>query len=52
MFQVTDKTKRNVKYDQKSMESKLTQRRMQYASNFMQELYLNGKVVDNRYLFF
>ena len=52
VFQVTDKTKRNVKYDQKSMESKLTQRRMQYASNFMQELYLNGKVVDNRYLFF
>lgn len=52
VFQVLDKTKRAVKYDQKSMETRLIQRRMQYASNFMQELYLNGKVVDNRYLFF
>lgn len=52
VFRVLDKTKRAVKYDQKSMETRLIQRRMQYASNFMQELYLNGKVVDNRYLFF
>jgi peptidyl-prolyl cis-trans isomerase len=25
---------------------------MQYAGNFMNELYINAKVVDNRYLFF
>jgi len=25
---------------------------MQYAGNFMNELYVKAKVVDNRYLFF
>ena len=41
-----------VKFDEKAMEQKLRQRAMQYAGNFMNELYLNAKVVDNRYLFF
>ena len=30
----------------------LKRRAMQYAGNFMNELYLKAKVVDNRYLFF
>lgn len=33
-------------------EMKLRQRSMQYAGNFMNELYVKAKVVDNRYLFF
>ncbi|WP_279148026.1 peptidylprolyl isomerase [Segatella bryantii] len=52
LFQVTNKTTRPVKFDEKAMEQKLRQRAMQYAGNFMNELYLNAKVVDNRYLFF
>ena len=52
LFQVTNKTNRPVKFDEKAMEQKLRQRAMQYAGNFMNELYLNAKVVDNRYLFF
>ena len=43
---------RPVKYDAKAQEQKLRQRAMQYASNFMNELYVKAKVVDNRYLFF
>ena len=31
---------------------KLRQKSMQYAGNFMNELYINANVVDNRYLFF
>ncbi|UKK73058.1 SurA N-terminal domain-containing protein [Segatella bryantii] len=52
LFQVTNKKNRPVKFDEKAMEQKLRQRAMQYAGNFMNELYLNAKVVDNRYLFF
>ncbi|SDL90695.1 peptidylprolyl isomerase [Segatella bryantii] len=52
LFQVTNKTNRPVKFDEKAMEQKLRQRAMQYAGNFMNELYLNANVVDNRYLFF
>lgn len=40
------------KFDDKAQEAKLAQRAMQYAGNYMNELYLNGNVVDNRYLFF
>lgn len=52
MFQVTNKTMRPGKFDDKTMEQKLRQKTMQYAGNFMNELYINAKVVDNRYLFF
>ena len=52
LFQVTNKTNRPVKFDEKSMEQKARQKSMQYAGNFMNELYMNAHVVDNRYLFF
>ena len=52
LFQVTNKTNRPVKLDEKAQEQKCRQKAMQYAGNFMNELYLNAKVVDNRYLFF
>ena len=52
VFSVTNKTMRPGKYDAKTQEAKLRQRVMQYAGNFMNELYANAKVVDNRYLFF
>ena len=52
LFQVTAKANRPVKYDEKAQEQKCRQKAMQYAGNFMNELYLNAKVVDNRYLFF
>ncbi len=52
MFQVIGRTMRPVKYDAQAQEQKLRQRAMQYAGNFMNELYLKAKVVDNRYLFF
>ena len=52
LFQVTNKTNRPVKFDAKSQEQKDRQKAMQYAGNFMNELYLNAHVVDNRYLFF
>ena len=52
MFQVTNKTMRPGKFDDKTMEQKLRQKTMHYAGNFMNELYINAKVVDNRYLFF
>ena len=52
MFQVTNKIMRPGKFDDKTMEQKLRQKTMQYAGNFMNELYINAKVVDNRYLFF
>lgn len=52
LFAVINKTMLPAKFDEKSEEQKLRQKEMQYASNFMQELYLNAHVVDNRYLFF
>ena len=52
LFQVTGKSNRPVKFDEKAQEQKCRQKSMQYAGNFMNELYLNAKVVDNRYLFF
>ena len=50
--QVISKTMRPVKFDAKSQEQKLRQRIMQYAANFMNELYAKAGIVDNRYLFF
>lgn len=52
MFQVDSKNNRNVKFDAKVQESKLRQRAMQFAGNFMNELYIKAQVVDKRYLFF
>lgn len=52
LFQVTNKANRPVKFDEKAMIQKSRQKAMQYAGNFMNELYLNAHVVDHRYLYF
>ena len=52
LFLVTNKSNRPVKFDEKAQEQKCRQKSMQYAGNFMNELYFNANVVDNRYLFF
>ena len=52
LFLVTNKSNRPVKFNEKALEQKCRQKSMQYAGNFMNELYLNANVVDNRYLFF
>jgi len=52
VFKVNAKKNLPGKYDEKSEMQRLRQKAMQMAGNFMSELYLNAKVVDNRYLFF
>lgn len=53
LFNVTGKSMRaGSKYNEKQYEQMLKQKAMQYAGNFMQELYFKADVVDNRYLFF
>ena len=52
LFKVVDSKMRPVKYDEKAQVRQLKQKAMQNAGNFMQELYLNAKIKDNRYLFF
>lgn len=52
VFEVTNKTQRPGKFDATTEMQKLRQKEMQMASNFMNELYIKAKVVDNRYLFF
>ena len=52
LFQVKSKAMRPGKFNDKETEQRLKQKAMQYAGNFMQELYLKANVVDNRYLFF
>lgn len=52
VFQVTNKTQRPGKFDVAAEIQKLRQKELQLAGNFMNELYINAKVVDNRYLFF
>lgn len=52
VYQVTDKTARPGDYDAKAAASQLKQNIMRVAGNFMNELYVNAKVEDNRYLFF
>jgi len=52
MFQVVNKKMRSVKYNEKEYELRQRQKAMQYAGNFMQELYFKANVKDNRYLFF
>lgn len=51
-FQVVKKGVRGNKADVKAAEQRLAQRNMQAAGNYLQDLYLNAGVVDNRYLFF
>ena len=52
LFQVISKSNRPGKFNEKEYEQRLKQKAMQYAGNFMQELYFKANVVDNRYLFF
>lgn len=53
VFTVIKKAPRNgAKFDEKTYTQRLAQRSMQAAGNFMQELYINANVKDNRYLFF
>ena len=52
VFEVTNKTQRPGKFDAATEMQKLRQKEMQIAGNFMNELYIKAKVVDNRYLFF
>ena len=52
VFEVTNKTQRPGKFDAATEMQKLRQKEMQMASNFMNELYIKAKVVDNRYFFF
>ena len=52
VFEVTNKTQRPGKFDAATEMQKIRQKEMQMASNFMNELYIKAKVVDNRYLFF
>ncbi len=51
-FQVEEKKTLGNKFDAKAAEERQKQRAMQSAGNFMQELYQNAEVKDNRYLFF
>ncbi len=52
LFQVNSKKMRPVKFDAKEYEQRLKQKALQYAGNFMSELYAKANVKDNRYLFF
>ena len=52
LFQVENKKTLENKFDAKAAEERQKQRAMQNAGNFMQELYQNAEVKDNRYLFF
>ena len=52
LFQVNNRRMRPVKFNEKEYEERLSQKALQYASNFMQELYIKANVKDNRYLFF
>ena len=49
---LSQKKREGVKYDEKQMLQMLQQRALQAAGRFMNELYLDADVVDNRYLFF
>lgn len=52
IFQVTAKKNLGKKFDEKTYEQRMAQRAMQAAGNFMQELYINADITDNRYMFF
>ena len=53
VFQVVKKSMRaGSKYDETLVMQQAAQANMQLVGNFMQDLILKAKVVDNRYLFF
>ena len=52
VFQVKNKKNRALKYNEKEYMQRISQRAMQMAGNFMQELYVKAGIKDNRYLFF
>ena len=52
LFQVKSKSSRALKFDKKAYAQRCAQRAMQMAGNYMQELYLNADIEDNRYMFF
>ena len=52
LFQVKSKNTRTQEYKEGVYEMSLKQKAMQYAGNFMQELFVKANVKDNRYLFF
>ncbi|MBP3826911.1 MAG: SurA N-terminal domain-containing protein [Prevotella sp.] len=52
LFQVKSKNTRTQEYKEGVYEISLKQKAMQYAGNFMQELFAKANVKDNRYLFF
>lgn len=52
VFQVAGRTQGKAKFVEKEVEQRQRQKAMQYAGNFMNELYAKAKIVDNRYLFF
>ncbi len=52
LFQVKSKNPRQQDYKEGVYEMSLKQKAMQYAGNFMQELFIKANVKDNRYLFF
>ncbi len=53
LFQVLNKKEREgAKFDAKEQGKKVSQQAMQAASRFMNELYINADIKDNRYLFF
>ena len=52
LFKVDKKKNIPSKFDAKAVQAQERQRIMQYAGNYMQELYQNAEIKDNRYLFF
>ncbi len=52
LFQVKSKNTRTQEYKEGVYEMSLKQKALQYAGNFMQELFVKANVKDNRYLFF
>lgn len=52
VFQILDKKMRPGKFDENTMRDNSRQKALQWAGNFMNELYIKAGVVDNRYLFF
>ena len=52
LFKVTSKKNNGAKFDAKAEQAQNAQMNLQAAGRFMQEIYMNAKIKDNRYLFF
>ncbi|MDO5447254.1 MAG: SurA N-terminal domain-containing protein [Prevotellaceae bacterium] len=52
LFQVKNKKQNAAKFDAKAEEKECSQKAMQAAGRFMNDLLLSSKIKDNRYLFF